>query len=275
MAGVPAMAIGAASLSRVRGWLLALLIFSTALGHTGSINFVSMELYRGPDRGFEVCLTDLICWALISALVIRFPRKLTWLPYNSIPLLAFFALACAALVYAPQPLYAAFTVFKLVRVYLVFWCVVNCVKVGVDRKFIWIGICGAAALLLVLTLHQKYVLGIYRVPGPFDHSNTVPSYVNLILPLLLIWALCDRTLTRIETALSVLLAVGMLFTVLSTFSRAGLAISVACVVAVALWANLRSSSLRVRLVSLALAITGLAGRLAAASSILARIPNAP
>ena len=55
---VPATALLSSSSRVWKGRLLALLIFSVALGDVSNINFLSMETYRGPERGFEVSLTD-------------------------------------------------------------------------------------------------------------------------------------------------------------------------------------------------------------------------
>jgi len=49
--GVPAMTVAAAYSERIRSWLLSLLVFSTVLADKGNINFMSLETYRGPDRG--------------------------------------------------------------------------------------------------------------------------------------------------------------------------------------------------------------------------------
>ena len=81
---VPLMAGLALWRPRWRVWLLAALVFSTALGDMANINFLSLETYRGPDRGFEVNLTDLIAVALAIVLVVRHARRVRWLPYNSL-----------------------------------------------------------------------------------------------------------------------------------------------------------------------------------------------
>ena len=69
LTATPVMAGAAVSSARLRSWLLSALVFSTALGDVANVNFVSMEFYRGPERGFELGLTDLIALAL--ALVIK------------------------------------------------------------------------------------------------------------------------------------------------------------------------------------------------------------
>ena len=51
--GIPVLTFAALWFTRVRGLLVSLLIFFTVLGAHGSLNLLSREFYRGPDRGFE------------------------------------------------------------------------------------------------------------------------------------------------------------------------------------------------------------------------------
>src|SRR5260370_535464 len=97
------MAIAAMWLPRLRGYLFSLMIFLTCLGAHASVNLVSRELYRGPDRGFEVTAADLVCWALILAVALRFPGKIDWFPRNSWLLLLFFVNACLLALVAMEP----------------------------------------------------------------------------------------------------------------------------------------------------------------------------
>jgi hypothetical protein len=251
------------------------MIFATVLGAHGSLNLVSRELYRGPDRGFEITGVDLVCWALMIAIVVSFPRRIEWLPRNSVWLLVFFVYACLLATVAQEPLFTAFSLWKCLRIYCLYWCTVNCLRLGIHRRYVWLGFAAAAALLTVLAIEQKYLLGIYRVYGTFDHSNTVPLYANLILPVLLIWALCDRELRLSRAVLSIVLCLGLLFTIVCTFSRAGIALAVACVIGALAWANLRSTTRRTRLASGVLLLLLIAGGIRATEPILERIRTAP
>ncbi|SPE36619.1 putative O-Antigen ligase [Candidatus Sulfopaludibacter sp. SbA6] len=272
---VPTMAIAAMWLPRVRGHLFSLMIFLTCLGAHASVNAVSRELYRGPDRGFEVTGADLVCWALMIAITLRFPGKIAWFPRNSWLLLLFFLNACLLALVTMEPLYTAFSLWKCVRIYCLYWTTVNCLRLGIHRRYAWLGFAGAALVITALALQQKYLLGIYRINGPFDHSNTVPLYANLILPVLLIWALCDKELPLRWAVVSIALCFGLLFAVLSTFSRLGMALSSASVVCALGWANLRSRSIRVRASSLVMSLLLLAGAIRAAGPIIERIRSAP
>ena len=115
LTATPVMTLAAMSSARMRSWLLSALVFSTALGDVSNVNFVSMELYRGPERGFELGLTDLISIALATALVLKFRRRLKWLPANSALMALFFTIAAISTVQAQEPLLGVFTLFKALR----------------------------------------------------------------------------------------------------------------------------------------------------------------
>ncbi len=273
--GIPCMAMAASYSLRLRGLLVAALIFSTVMGDVASINFISMENYRGPDRGFEITLTDLIAAALVLALVVRFPRRVQWLPYNSLWLFVLFALAIVSTVQAPEPLFASFTLLKFTRAYLLYWCVVNCLRTDVSRDYIWLSLMAIAAVLTVLTLQQKYIWGLYRIHGPFDHSNTIPLYANLILPLLFMWGLIDKHTGKFRAAITVLAVLGLTFTVVATQSRAGLFLAGMCVMGVLCVANLRLRSARVGIASAVVFLAMALGGAMAADTIIKRIREAP
>lgn len=273
--GIPLLGAAAYCFARVRGYLLSLMLFATVLGAHGSINLVSQEWYRGPDRGFEVTVADICCWPLAAALIARFPWRIEWAPRNSVWLLAFFLYVCIGAASAPAPMFAFFSVWKCVRIFAIFWCTVNALRLGVHRSYLWLGYAGAALVVGAMAVEQKYLLGIYRISGPFDHSNTVPMYCNLILPVLLIWALCDKELPVYRAVISIVLCLGLLFAVLCTFSRAGLALSVACLIGGLAWANIRSGAIRVRTATTVLTILMIFAAVRAAVPILDRIRTAP
>jgi hypothetical protein len=275
MFGVPILAMAAAAWSRVRNSLFAAMVFATVLGSHGAMNLLSRETYRGPDRGFEITSADLLCWALIIAMAVRFPGKIQWFPRSSTWLLAFFLYAAVVWALAPEPLFGAFSIWKCVRMYCLYWCTVNCLKLGVPRRYLWLGYVAAASVIVVLALQQKYLYHIYRIPATFDHSNTVPLYANLILPVLMIWGLRDATRSPWRGAVSIVLSLGLLFAVVCTFSRVGILLSGMCVVGAMIWTNLRVASTRLRIASCLLALFLGAGAVRAAIPIIERFRNAP
>ena len=275
LAALPLMSWAAFAWRRAQGWLLTLLILSTAFGDWANINFSSMEEYRGPDRGFEITFTDLIAWSLCVGLVLRGRHHVSWLPYNTLVLVCVFAAGVFTTVIAPVPVYGAFTLFKLLRIFVIYWCVVNAMRVGVSRDAVWRGFVAVGFLITAMALKQKYVDGIYRVHGPFDHSNTIPLYLNLFLPALLLWSLGDRTLSRLKVALSIAAVFAMFWTIYATFSRAGLMLALFALFIAIVIANLRIRSWRVFCTSAAMMLLFGVGALRAVPRVIERFQEAP
>jgi hypothetical protein len=261
--------------TRVRDWLLSLLIATPALGKMTSINFVSMETYRGPERGFELTLADLITWSLIAILVMRHRTRLVWIPHNTFVLALLFALAVVSTAGSEVPLYGTFTLFKLLRMYLVYWCVTNLIVVGVPLDQVWYGLIVIAANMTFLAVKQKYLMGYYRIPGPFDHSNTIPLFVNMLVPALLVWGLADKRLKGWQVTASLIGVCGLAFSVVATMSRAGMALMGAALMLSLLSANLGGGGRRARFASIGVILVLVAGGIKASASILDRIANAP
>lgn len=275
LVGVPVMTYMAFAYEKIRGWMVSLMIFSTALGVRASINFLSTEGYRGPDRGIEITLTDIIALALILSLLMGARSKIKWIPYNSFFFLLFFLLAIISTMSSPEKLFSIFTLIKMVRLYMVYWCIINCIITGVDRKYVWYGFLGIGMYIGFITVKQKYLDGMYRVHGPFDHSNTIPAYVNLIMPSLFIWGLSEKKFSSRETTLSVLASLGLIFAVLATQSRAGLVLSTLCLLSMLFLAGVRVKSGRVYITGIIIIFLMIGGGLKASDTIINRFLNAP
>ena len=275
LAGVPMMALAAMMHSAVPGFLLSALIFSTSWGAKAGIRFVSMELYRGPDRGFEITITDLIALALVIWLLTTQLRKIRWIPPNSLWCLLFMVLAFVSTATAPVTIYSEFTLFKLFRAYLIYWCVCNCILAGVDRRYVWFGCMAVAGYVTLLALEQKYLFGLYRIHGPFDHSNTVPMYLNMTLPLLMVWGVCDPVLGKMPAFASMGAALGMVFSVLATQSRFGLVLSGLCLAGAIGYANLRYRGSRTTVITAIMLLGVIVGGAMAAKTVINRFQTAP
>ncbi len=274
-AGVPLMAGVAMWSRRARGWLLAVLVLSTVLGDLANINFLSMETYRGPDRGFEVSLSDLVALALALSVIVTDFGRVRWFPPLTMSFLVFVTIGVASTLASPVPLLGVFTLVKLAKFYLVYWCVANLLRTGTSRRYLWLGFVGIAAVLTFVAVYQKYGLGLYRVHGTFDHSNTIPAFANLILPVLIVWALVDREVRPGEVVVSALAALGLLFCVVATFSRAGLALSVGAVLSALALGSRRAPGARTAIASGMAAVIMTAGGVVAADSVMKRFREAP
>ena len=267
------MFVLAQSNRRYLGWLLALATFLTMVTNSTRIHFISMEDYRGPDRGFEVTLTDLIFLAVFPLVASK--RGVKWFPYNSLPLLGYGLCCFIATLKAPVPIYAWFTFYKLLKLYFVYWVAANSFRAGLTMEHMAHAYLGIGTWMTFLALKQKYLFGMYRIKGPFDHSNTIPMYVILVLPVLYLWASCNPRLPRWKSLWGIFASLGLMFAVLATQSRAGLVLCGLSLLMVVGLSNLRFPSRRVRLLTLAIMTLAFLGGLKALGTIINRFETAP
>ncbi len=221
--GAPLMFCLAQISPRSRRILFAILVFTTCIKL--SVNFVSSEWYRGPDRGFEVTVTDLIALALGVSLLARRSRQVKWLPPTTIPMMAFFAMAMVSTAGFAIPLLGWFSLFKLAKAYWLYWVVYNTFVLEPPEAELWYGLMGIAYYETYLCLKQKYVYGLYRVYGSFDHSNSIPIYLIMFTPLLLAWIFNGKHLNRFKSVITLGALGGCCVAILTTQSRAGLVLT--------------------------------------------------
>lgn len=254
---------------------LVLLVASPMIVSWGKIHFWSLESYRGPDRGFEVTLTDLVAISLGVSLALTPRARISWLPYNAGPLAIYFGCALLSLASAPDPVVSSFSLFKLVRCAVLYWVVVNLARAAAERRALIAGWVVAAFWVAGLVIYQKYGLGYTRAPGPFDHPNMVPAFLNLALALVLVTALVDSAPGALTRALLVAAAMAILFASISTLSRAGIVISAGAFAAGLALSAARAPSRRTLGCAVACVLLGVAGFLKASDSLIDRFERAP
>ncbi|MCF7952971.1 MAG: O-antigen ligase family protein [Spirochaetales bacterium] len=246
--GIPIMTFSAISFSRLRQLLVAFLILSIMAGSLASINFVSMEHYRGPVRGFEVTFTDLIAIALFFYLIMTKASSIKWFPKLFVTGSIFFLYSLVNVFASPSPLLGQFVLWQLFRAGFLYWCMFNLIYTERSSKeimdAIWLGFVLLGIFMSLIAFKQKYLDGIYRVPAFFDHSNTIPSYLILILSLLMVWGMASKKLNFIQYLLTMFSSLGILFTIFATGSRGGYAVTAGSVFAVLVISNFRKKRVR-------------------------------
>jgi hypothetical protein len=273
--GVPVLAHLAQQKAKIRGMLVGGLFLFALLVKQGKINFMSMETYRGPDRGFEICTADLIAIALFIVLTKKYPKKIVWFPPGSWLLAALYAVALVSAVGAENKLVACFSLFKWARAYGIYWITYNALQMPWPRRSIWSGMVIAAWTLFLWALKDKYIGHVYRVAACFDHSNTVPLFINQFLPVLAMWGLTDKKLTNTQSFLTTVGCLGLCVTSQSSFSRLGMLLSVGGFFASLIIANIFCRTKRVRGVTVFAVIGVMVGGMLALPSIMERIRTAP
>lgn len=259
--------------------MIALFIFSSLITSSTGINVMSMETYRGYDRGLEITLADILCLGIIIGMVFCAGNRMSWIPRNTIIMLVFWIIGMISVTRSEFKMAAVFTLWKFLRVYLVYFCITNFVRLSKDRprelQGIWIGFLGIASVITIVALKQKYLWGLYRIHATFDHSNTIPLYLNMIIPIVLMWGLSSPELGKVKRQLSIFAAFGMLFAVTATMSRAGIGLAVITIIAVLGLVSYREPSLQSCLTGAFVMIGLLIAGGFAADSLLDRFRNAP
>jgi hypothetical protein len=287
--GVPVMA-GLSSMSvKMKHLLFTLLIVSLMFGTKFSINIMSMEYYRGPVRGYEVTLADLIALGLVIGMLLRSGSKIVFFPRFFWIFLLFFIFSIINVAGSDYTIYGWFVIWQLFRMGLLYWCTVNFFATDDDGKgaldaVMW-GYVFTGLIMMVFTFKQKYLDGIYRTKVFFDHSNTVPSFVLIILAVLLTWSLLENRLSFIKHYTALIAALGLVFAVLGTSSRTGMVTAGGSVVSVLVLVNLRRSgkgvgegivrTSRIRLATIFLILAMLVGTLFVIDTVIYRFLNAP
>lgn len=272
---VPLLASKAKQSEKVRSILLACMAFAPCQSRGISTHIMSMEHYRGPDRGFAVTLTDLFAWSLLAYLVSSKRREIAWLPNGWYLMGGFFLAALISATQAPMLIGSLFTLWTLVRLYVICWVAMNAIRTGINPRYLYYGFVVMGLVLGIYCAFQKYRMGMYRVTGFFDHSNTIPLFELNAMSFVLITALGDKQLTSKWAWAGVFAVLAMTFGIVATQSRMGVAVSIGCLVATLVLANILSDRRRTRVVSAVVFSVLLVGAGMAAKTMINRIKTAP
>ena len=195
------------------------------------INFMSHEWYRGSTRGFEVSISDLLLAILLIAFFAqskslnRAEGGIQWFPKGTIPILLFLGIATLSLLGAESRLYGLFELSKMLKGLMIFWVVANLVKTEEWTRVAFYTIFVMAGLEIAFASIQHF-RGIYRLPGTLGHPNSLAMYLNMLIPILLAYALWGET--RRRWIFFTLIAGGVTIVIL-TFSRGGwISLALAC-----------------------------------------------
>jgi O-antigen ligase len=169
------------------GMLFLLIFCSMEYKFPTAYKDIAYNSYRGPSRGFTVAWCDVISWAFaINLLITRSKRKLIrWWPGGFAFILLFAGYGFFTAFFAWDKLYAAFTVYKLIKHAIYFWIIYNLINSEEDLHWIVTSLGLTLCYLGFLVLYHKYVMHIFviRAQGPFSHPNTLAMVANLLIPI--------------------------------------------------------------------------------------------
>lgn len=278
--GVPVIAGATAFSKKLKYLALIGMVVSFMFNSQFSINLVSMEQYRGPVRGFEIALADIICLGLIFGMLLRTGSLIVWKPRFTLLLLGFFIFSVANVYFSLYRIYGWFAIWQLFRMGVMYWCITNFFateeySIGSIRALM-VGYVATAMILGMIAFKQKYVDGIYRIGAFFDHSNTLPSFSIIFLCAILVWFLHDRDLKPIQHLIALVSVLAMTFAILATGSRTGMMTAAGSIVAGLGISNLRGrGNTRVRFTTIFLLFCMLIGGLLVIDTVIDRFLNAP
>lgn len=277
--GVPAIAAATAMFKKLKYLAFAGMVVSFMFNAQFSINLMSMEHYRGPVRGFEITLADIVALGLILGMLLRSGSKIKWIPRLFFPLLAFFIFSIINVYNSEYQTYGWFVIWQLLRMGLMYWCVVNFFATeDCDRSSIralMLGYVLTGLIMGVFAVKQKYLDGIYRIALFFDHSNTVPSFILIILCAMLVWVLYDDELKPLAHLIALGTNLGMVFAILATGSRTGMVTAAGSVVVALVIANFRTRRARLKVTTIFLVVCMAIGGLMVIDTVIDRFLNAP
>lgn len=269
---------------RWRRFLLGAMVFTTCQVEKPFYQEIFFQFYRGPDRGYGVTLTDLLLFGfLMYTLLTAFagsaaggrPRLVIW-PYNTGPFLLFIGICSVSMVTATDPLLASFSVWKLIRGFILYWVMVNQIRDKKDMMAVLDGFLAAVCFQGFLVFWAKYVTGsvVYRSHGSFNHPNTLAMYFNLLLGILLAYYLSHDVPGSRRPLYMMAIAGGSLCVVFAK-SRAALFLLFALLVGVTLVSCfLRPTFRKLRLIAGGLIVFALLGAMAT-PRLMRRFERAP
>ncbi|MEI6873536.1 MAG: O-antigen ligase family protein [Spirochaetota bacterium] len=281
--GIPIIAVASARNATVRTACWAILVGLLGLGHLGGVvNFISMEHYRGPDRGFEFDFTFMFAIGLLLSRNFRAPRiepQEKGMAPGFYFLLIFLVWCIIGIAGSIMPLYGAFAEVKWIRMLFLYYVVWSAGRSEADPRVFFNGVRLGFALGMLFVgyfgMTQKFLQHVYRVTATFDAPNTIPLFVNLAAPMVLAWILGDNKIERFDFVLS-FLATGMaLVAVVTTQSRLGMFLATAIIAATLVASNARKPSRRSIAATLAFVALGLIGGVLVLNTIITRIKTAP
>lgn len=221
---------------RARDIVFFFLVFGTSITDSLDINLLSRRWYRGTSRGLEFSFVDLLALILLFGAVvgrIRGRQRAFW--PASLGWLLMYLLCCGASVcYAEAGLFSVFELGKVVRGIVVFLAVAMYVRGERELRIMLWALCIAVGHEAIHALEQRYLFGMHRVCGAFEHANSLSMYCCIAAPVLAAAALSRASwLLRGVCAMCAALAgiaivLSISRTGFATFAIVSLGVSVTC-----------------------------------------------
>ncbi len=209
---------------RLREWAFLFMVCFSVYAERFDVNFIGQYWYRGTSRGVGLSLTDVLAWSiLVSSLIApKYVRRPGFRPMGLFFIGLYFAYCIFMTVNALVPIYAVWELANIPRGVMCMLAGAAFIRSRRELGILVIGLAFTACLELLYGVKQRYVDGMYRVPGTLDHSNSLSMYLCTIGPVLAAAVVSNWSIwLRVIGGVGLVAATGG---VLLTISRAGLSI---------------------------------------------------
>ncbi len=257
---------------KVERAIFFLMVFFTA--KMEDINFVSRETERLTSKGFEVGMVD-ICTMIIFLIVLNKKGVKDRVPKGALWFFVYFGLSIVSIINADFVLFSMFEVWKMVRMYVYFWTVYN--YIDTDKKYFDFlkGVGAITIFVFYEVIKQKYLDGKFQTAGPFPHQNSLVMYMIIFGSIAFSYLINKKDLS-LDKLVVWLMIFGMAsVSIISTLSRAGLALYAFAIVVVLGLSFLNGFNPKKIVITFLLMIMSLAVLAKAWDSITERFRTAP
>lgn len=239
---------------RIRDLFFFLIVSLTIVTEHVAMNFVSKEWYRGTSRGFEVSLIDILAISLVASAIIRprrrkvsteatangdpsenpkprvagilevvpgvYQEKRWFWPASFGLMILLFLYACVCVAMADPKIFGLFALSKLLRGILVTLAAAFYVRSERELKLFVFALGATVCFEGLFALGERYLVGLHRVPGTVDDSNSLSMYLCTTAPIF-IAVLTSRFPMYLKALAAMVIPVAFVGVIL-TISRAGL-----------------------------------------------------
>jgi hypothetical protein len=157
------------------------------------VNFLGEYWYRGTARGLEISLSDLLAWAVLISTIVapKYPgHRWVW-PAGFGAMLLYFLYCCVSVGMAEQKLFGLWELGKVFRGLLVLLTGAAFVRTRRELGILVLALGVTVCIQTIYALKQRFIGGMFRVPGTLDHENSLSMYLCMVSPVLLAAAMSN------------------------------------------------------------------------------------
>ncbi len=157
------------------------------------VNFFGEYWYRGTSRGMGLSLTDVLAWSILISIWLApsYPARRWFVPASTGCMLLYFLYCIFATVNAMNPLFASWELVNIPRSFLILLTGAAYLRTRRELGVLVLGLSITMFVEAVFALKQRYLGGMYRVPGTLDHANSLSMYICTVAPVLLAAAMAE------------------------------------------------------------------------------------